>query len=296
MTLPATEASNPRFAMLDTWDVPTILTSLWEGQLAAIAALGPALPALARAVEAAAARLAAGGRLAYVGAGTSGRIAVQDAVELAPTFDWPEARLVLLMAGGEAALLRSIENAEDRADQAMAAVEQHTIGTSDVLVGIAASGSTPFTIAAVQAARGRGALTVAVANSAGSPLLEAAELPVLIETGAEAIAGSTRMKAGTAQKAALNLFSTAVMVRLGRIYRGRMVDMQARNAKLRARAIRMMRELTNCSADEAHAALASANGKVKLAILLTRGMSRADAERLLDQHRGNLRLALQERG
>jgi N-acetylmuramic acid 6-phosphate etherase len=296
MALPATEASNPRFEELDVWDVSTLLSSLWEGQLAAVAALGPALPALARATEAAAARLAHGGRLACAGAGTSGRLAVQDAVELVPTFDWPEDRLVLLIAGGEAALLRSIEDAEDRADLATAAVEQHAIGAGDVLVGVAASGATRFTIAAVQAARSRGALTVAIANSVGSPLLDAAELPVLIETGAEAIAGSTRMKAGTAQKAALNLFSTAVMVRLGRVYRGRMVDMQARNAKLRARAVRMMQDLTNCSAREAQSALASADGKVKLAILLVRGLSRANGERLLARHGGNLRLALQEHG
>jgi N-acetylmuramic acid 6-phosphate etherase len=296
MALPATELSDARFEMLDAWDVPTVLASLWEGQLAAVAALGPALPSLSRAVEGAAARLTSGGRLAYAGAGTSGRIAVQDAVELVPTFDWPEDRLVLLMAGGEAALLRSVENAEDRADQAVAAVEQRAIGSSDVLVGVAASGSTRFTIAALQAARTFGALTVAITNSAGTPLLNAAELPVLIETGSEAIAGSTRMKAGTAQKAALNLFSTALMVRLGRVYRGRMVDMQARNAKLRARSVRMLRELTDCSVEQAQAALAGADGKVKLAILLLRGMSRADAEGLLERSGGNLRLALREHG
>ena len=128
MALPATEASSARYEALDAWDVPTILASLWEGQLAAVAALGPALPALTRATEAAVTRLAAGGRLAYVGAGTSGRVAVQDAVELVPTFDWPEDRLVLLMAGGDAALLRSVENAEDQADLAIAAVEQHAVG------------------------------------------------------------------------------------------------------------------------------------------------------------------------
>jgi N-acetylmuramic acid 6-phosphate etherase len=235
MALPATEASSSRYDALDAWDVPTILASLWEGQLAAVAALGSALPALGRATEAAVARLTISGRLVYAGAGTSGRIAVQDVVELVPTFDWPEDRLLLLMAGGDAALLRSAENAEDRADLASAAVANHGIGKNDVLVGIAASGATKFTVAAVNAARARGALTIGIANSAPAPLLAVAEIPVLIETGAEAIAGSTRMKAGTAQKAALNLFSTALMVRLGRVYRGQMVDMRARNAKLRAR-------------------------------------------------------------
>jgi N-acetylmuramic acid 6-phosphate etherase len=286
MALPATEASSARHEMLDTWDVPTILASLWEGQLAAVAALGPALPALARATEAAATRLAAGGRLAYAGAGTSGRIAVQDAVELVPTFDWPEARLVLLMAGGDAALLRSVENAEDRIDV------EHTIAAHDVLVGVAASGTTPFTVAAVRVARERGALTIGLANSPRTPLLDAAEYPVLIETGAEAIAGSTRMKAGTAQKAALNIFSTAVMVRLGRVYRGQMVDMQARNAKLRARAVRMLQGLTECSAEQAQAALQAAGGKVKPAVLVVQGMAAGEAATLLARHQGNLRAAM----
>lgn len=292
MALPATEAISARFEALDTWDVPTMLTALWEGHVEAVAAIGPALPALARAVEAAAARLRDGGRLAYAGAGTSGRIAVQDAVELVPTFDWPEDRLVLMMAGGDAALLRSVENAEDRAGDAVAAIGRHDIGKSDVLVGIAASGTTKFTIAAVRVARESGALTIGIANSAGAPLLDAAEFPVLIESGAEAIAGSTRMKAGTTQKVALNLFSTAVMVRLGRVYRGRMVDMQARNAKLRARAVRMLCELTDCPAAEAEAALGKADGKVKLAVLLVNGMTRGDAEELLARHGGNLRAAL----
>ena len=286
MTLPATEASSARYEMLDTWDVPTLLASLWEGQLAAVAAVGPALPALARAVDAAATRLAAGGRLAYAGAGTSGRIAVQDAVELVPTFDWPEDRLVLLMAGGDAALLRSVENAEDRADV------EHSLGAGDVLVGVAASGTTPFTVAAVRAARERGALTIGIANSPRARLLDAAEFPVLIETGAEAIAGSTRMKAGTAQKVVLNMFSTAVMVRLGRVHRGQMVDMQARNAKLRERAVRMLRALTECSAEQAQAALQAAGGKVKLAVLVVHGMTAGEAEALLARHHGNLRAAM----
>jgi N-acetylmuramic acid 6-phosphate etherase len=296
MALPATEAVSPRYDTLDAWDVPTILAALWEGQLAAVAAVGPALPALGRAVEAAAVRLAAGGRLAYAGAGTSGRIAVQDAVELVPTFDWPKDRLVLLMAGGEAALLRSVENAEDRADQAADAVAAHGIGAADVLVGVAASGSTRFTVAAVRAARAAGALTIGVANSPRSALVEAAEVAVVVETGAEAIAGSTRMKAGTAQKAALNLFSSAVMVRLGRVYRGQMVDMQARNAKLRARAVRMLRGLTGCDEAAARIALEAAGGKVKLAVLVVRGMAPADAEALLARHGGSLRGAVGEGG
>jgi N-acetylmuramic acid 6-phosphate etherase len=198
------------------------------------------------------------------------------------------------MAGGEAALLQSVENAEDRADLAAAAVADHALGPNDVLVGVAASGTTKFTVETVRAARTRGTLTIGIANSARTPLLDAAEFPVTIETGAEAIAGSTRMKAGTAQKAALNLFSSAIMVRLGHVYRGQMVDMQARNAKLRARAVRMLRGLTGCSEAEAQAALAAADGKVKLAMLIVRGMQPAEASALLAQHAGNLRAALEQ--
>ncbi len=293
MTLPATEHHDPRYDALDTWDVSTVLGALWEGQMAAVAALRPALPALARAVEAASGRLRTGGRLVYAGAGTSGRIAVQDGAELAPTFDWPEDRLVLLMAGGPNALLRAVENAEDLTDTARAEIAAHGIRAGDVVLGVAASGATAFTIACVTEARARGALTIGIANSRGK-LLEAAELAVLIETGAEAIAGSTRMKAGTAQKAALNLFSTALMVRLGRTYRGRMVDMVARNAKLHRRAERMLAEIVPASPERVQAALALAGGKVKLAALILSGLDPASAEAALARHHGHLRPALEE--
>lgn len=294
MSLPDTERSDSRFEALDAWEVPTILAALWEGQLAAIAALGPALPALERAVDAAAARLRPGGRLAYAGAGTSGRIAVQDGAELTPTFDWPEDRLILLMAGGPGALLRAVENAEDRDDLARAEIVAHGIGAADVLVGVAASGTTPFTVACVTEARACGALTVGIANSRGATLLDTAEFPILVETGAEAVAGSTRMKAGTAQKAVLNLFSTALMVRLGRVYRGQMVDMLARNDKLRRRAERMLTGIGGGSPEEVRAALAAAGGKVKLAVLILRGLDRAGAEAALARHNGHLRPALAE--
>jgi N-acetylmuramic acid 6-phosphate etherase len=286
-----TERDDKHFADLDIWDIGTILSALWEGQQDAVAAIGPALPDLARAVEAALPRLAGGGTLAYAGAGTSGRIGAQDASELKPTFDWPGERVAILMAGGETAFLRAVENAEDREDEAAAAVGRAGLGPRDVLVGLAASGTTPFTVAAIRAARGRGSLTIGIACSAGAPLLDAAEIGVLIATGAEAIAGSTRMKAGTAQKVALNLFSTALMVRMGRVYRGRMVDMNARNAKLERRAARMLAELTDAPEDAARAALAQAGGKVKLAVLILDGLDPAEAAARLARHGGHLRAA-----
>lgn len=297
---PATEAINPRFRDLDTWNDDAVLQAMWEGQLAATAAVQTALPAIAAAAAAASTRLAQAplgqaGRLVYAGAGTSGRIGVQDGAELPPTFDWPTDRLVLLMAGGTQAFTQSIENAEDDRAAGTAAIAAHAIGPDDVVLGIAASGSTPFTAACLQAARARGALTIGVANSAGGTILRDAEHAILVETGAEVIAGSTRMKAGTAQKIVLNLFSSLVMVRLGRVHQGLMVDMQARNEKLRLRAVRMLRHLTGCD-DEAilRAALATADGKVKTAVLVLRGLDRTTAEALLARHAGRLRAALAE--
>ncbi|MBV8914487.1 MAG: N-acetylmuramic acid 6-phosphate etherase [Acetobacteraceae bacterium] len=291
MTEPATEGVSARYADLETWAPQTLLQALWEGQLAAVAALQPALPALARAITAAADRLRREGRLAYAGAGTSGRIGVQDGAELGPTFDWPSDRLVFLMAGGEAALIRAAENAEDREDLALEDVRLARLGPDDVLVGLAASGSTPYTVGCLLAAREAGALTVGIANSPDSRLLEAAEHPILIETGPEAIAGSTRMKAGTAQKVALNLFSTALMTQLGRVYRGRMVDLLARNDKLRRRAVRMLQELTGATTGTAAAALTQAGGRVKPAVLIVRGLRLSEAEALLAEHGGDLRRA-----
>lgn len=293
---PATENISPRFAELDAWSPAAMLAAMWEGQLAAVASVGQALPAIAAAAEAALPGLIAGGRLVYAGAGTSGRIGVQDGAELPPTFDWPQARILLLMAGGDAAFTRSIEGAEDDAAAGEAAVAAHCIGPDDVVIGVAASGSTPFTTALVRAAAARGAVTVGVANSPGGSLLAASAHPILVETAPEVLAGSTRMKAGTAQKIVLNLFSTLVMIRLGRVHRGLMVDMQARNDKLRLRALRMLRHLTGCDEDTARAALAQTDGHVKPAVLIVHGLERAAAEALLTENAGSLRRALQEIG
>ena len=288
----ATERISPRFRELDRWPAGETLQALWEGQLAAVAAVQAALPAIEQAAQAALPRLARGGRLVYAGAGTSGRIAVQDGAELPPTFDWPQQRLVLLMAGGAEAFTRAVENAEDDGAAARRDVAAHAVGADDVAIGLAASGSTPYTTAAIAACAGRGALTIGVANSPGGALLAVCACPILVDTGAEAIAGSTRMKAGTAQKVVLNLFSTLVMVGLGRVHRGLMVDMHASNAKLRRRAIRMLRELTGRDDAAITAALEAAGGRVKTAVLVLRGLDRARAESLLALHAGHLHAAL----
>ncbi len=200
--------------------------------------------------------------------------------------------MIIVMAGGEAALLGSIENAEDASDAGTAQIHNIAIANNDVVLGLAASGVTPFTVAAVTAARERGALTIGVASNRGSKLLLVSEHPILVETGAEPVAGSTRLKAGTAQKVVLNLFSTALMARLGKIYKGLMVEMRATNSKLRQRSIEMVATIASCDRPVAERAIATAQGDIKLAALIALGVDRAGARALLDKHDGNLRSAL----
>ncbi|PXW59931.1 N-acetylmuramic acid 6-phosphate etherase [Methylobacterium sp. B4] len=291
-----TEDASARYVDLDAWVGPDILQALWEGQLAAVAAVGPALPAIEAAARAAEPGLREGGRLVYVGAGTSARIGVQDGAELPPTFDWPEAQLGFAIAGGEGALLRAVEDAEDSGADGAAWVARAGLGAHDVVVGLAASGTTPFTVEALKAARARGAVTVGISNNPAAPILREAAHGILAVTGAEVLAGSTRMKAGTAQKVILNLFSTLLMIRLGRVYRGRMVAMRATNRKLRARGVAMVAELAGCHAEAAAEALGRAEGEIKRAVLIAGGASPARAADLLLRHDGNLRRALNEAG
>jgi N-acetylmuramic acid 6-phosphate etherase len=288
----STEGFDPAFADIDDWPVERILDGLLDHQAAAIAAVRRALPALTCAVNAAEPRLAAGGRLIYVGAGTSGRLGTQDGAELTPTFSWPRERTVFLMAGGDAAFTRSIEGAEDDAAAGAARLRACAPTRDDVVVALAASGTTPFVIAAVEAGREAGALTIAIACNVDTPLLRAGEVAVLLDTGPESIAGSTRLKAGTAQKAALNLLSTTLMIRLGRVYRGLMVEMQASNEKLRRRGLRMLMRLGDCDEPAARAALDAAGGDLKRAILiLLDGIDDAEAARRLAAAGGLVRRA-----
>lgn len=291
--MPSTESLDARFTEIDSWATATAVEAMAEGQLAAAAAVCGQTDAIARAADAAADRLGGAGRMVFAGAGTSGRIAVQDGVELGPTFGWPTERLVFLLAGGLAALAAGVEGAEDDTDAARASIGEQRIGGNDIVVGVAASGRTPFTLAALQAARAAGALTIALANNRDAPLLEAAEFGILVETGSEIIGGSTRMKAGTAQKIALNLLTTAIMLRLGRVYRGRMVDMVVSNAKLRERAKTMVMELADVTAGEAANALESAGDEIRRAVLIAKGCSRAKADNCLEQAGGRLRRALE---
>ena len=272
----STESIDPDLQDIDRWPLDKAVAAILDGQARAVAAVAAVSDAIASAAEHAATRLGASGRIAYAGAGTSGRIGVQDGVELTPTFGWPEDRLAFFLAGGSDAMIRAVEGAEDDEAAGTAAVREKGLGQSDVLIGIAASGHTPFTIGAVREARARGVLTISVANNPGSPLLEAGDHTILLDTGAEAIAGSTRLGAGTAQKAALNALSTAIMLELGLVYRGLMVNMRISNAKLERRAVAMIERVAGVTQSEARSALALAGGDIRLGVLLALGQE-ADA-------------------
>jgi N-acetylmuramic acid 6-phosphate etherase len=289
-----TETVDPRYIEIDRW--PTILAAeaMLEGQLAAVACLYSQISRVAAASEAAAARLLGGGRLVYAGAGTSGRIAVQDGVELSPTYNWPEARLVFVLAGGITALSASTEGAEDNREDAVDQIRKAGIGPNDVVIGVAASGATPFTVAAIVEARTRGALTIGVSNNAVAPLLTESEHPLLADTGSELIAGSTRMKAGTAQKALLNILSTTMMLRCGLVYKGLMVNMRVSNDKLAARARAIVREITGVDARTADEAMSVSGGKIKVAVLVASGVDVQRAGELLRASGDNLRVAFEQ--
>jgi len=291
-----TETVDPRYTDIDRWPTLSVVETMLEGQLAAIAALKDQTGAIAAAAEAAALRMHQGGRLVYAGAGTSGRLAVQDGVELTPTYNWPSDRLVFLVAGGTGALMRSVEGAEDNVEAAREEVAAAEVGPNDVLIAVAASGRTPYAAAALEAARARGALTIAIANNPGTPLLAAAEHPIVADTGAEIVAGSTRMKAGTAQKAALNMLSTAIMLRCGLVHRGLMVNMRISNEKLAQRARRMVATLAGIDEPRAADALELAGNDLRRAVLIARGVSPQDAAERLARAGGDLGDALASLG
>ena len=237
MSKKSTEARLAAEKWLDRLGVDEALSVMLDNQAEAISALNAALPQIAPAIHAADKCLSSDNRsrLVYAGAGTSARIAVQDGSELLPTFDWPSSRVAYLIAGGVEALMRPIEGAEDSAEAATQAADALQLRAGDVVICLAASGNTIYTLAVARAAKAAGALTIGIANNRDTGLLAAADYPVLLETGAEALAGSTRLKAGTAQKICLNLISTQLMVLQGRVKNGLMSEMQPRNEKLRRR-------------------------------------------------------------
>jgi N-acetylmuramic acid 6-phosphate etherase len=293
MTTLRTEQPHPEHPGLDRYDTTTLVDAFVADQAQAAWAVRAAAAQLAQAVDAAVPRLQAGGRIVYVGAGTSGRLGVLDAVELYPTFSWPRDRAPALLAGGQGAMFLAVEGAEDRAEQGAADLQALQPTPHDTVLLLAASGTTPYALGAAQAARAAGALTVGIVNNPGAPLAAACDIGVVLDTGPEVISGSTRLKAGTAQKIALNSFSSSVMVRLHKVYGNLMVDLRASNATLVARALRLTVRATGASETDAQAALAACGSQVKVAIvMLQAGVDAATAQARLDAAQGSVHGAL----
>lgn len=287
--LPATEALDASTADIDELDDVALARALVGAHRVSVDAALAAAEAIARATALVVRAIEGGGRVVLVGAGTSGRLGVLDAAELPPTFGVGPELVQARIAGGDAALRRAVEGAEDDADAGARAVGD--VGAADVVIGISASGGAPFVRAALRAARERGARTVGIVNAPGAPLADDADVAIVAATGAEPIQGSTRMRAGTAQKIVLNAISTGAMIRLGKTFGNRMVDVVATNAKLRARSERLVRDLAGDV--DARALLDAAGGSVKTAVVMARrNVDRAAAERLLAEARGRLGRAL----
>jgi N-acetylmuramic acid 6-phosphate etherase len=290
--LPSTESVDGRTAGIDRLGTAAQVRLLIEAQRGAVDAAAAAADAIASAVDAIVAALRGGGRVAVFGAGTSGRLAVLDAAELGPTFGFPVERWAGYIAGGDGALRSAVEGAED--DAAAGGAAAAGLGPGDVALGVSASGSAAFVGAALAAARARGARTIALVNAAETALAREADIAIEALTAAEPIAGSTRLRAGTAQKIVLNAISTAAMIALGKTYGNLMVDVVASNAKLRARAERLVRALAG--EVDAPAVLAAAGGAVKTAVVMARcGVDRTTAERLLADAGGRLAAVIGER-
>ncbi|WP_407572465.1 N-acetylmuramic acid 6-phosphate etherase [Deinococcus altitudinis] len=293
----ATEQPSLLHPDLDLLSTPDLIAALADDQFSALRAVQAAAPSLALAADLAVERLALGGRLVYLGAGTSGRLGVLDGVELLPTFSWPPERLVTLIAGGERAMFRAAEGAEDDEAAAVSDLERHNLNAADVLIALAASGTTPYVLSGTAYANRLGALSIGISNNPGSPLLRLAQVPVALDTGPEVISGSTRLKAGTAQKISLNTLSSAIMVRLHKVYGNLMVDLQVTNIKLRRRALSLTVLATGAAPEQAEDALNEARDQVKTAIVMLRlNLSAPAARAVLAEAGGSLRAALEGAG
>ena len=281
--VPVTEQENPRTRELSAQPTAEVLRLMNEEDAGVAPAVGRVLADVVRAVDAIVERLRGGGRLFYVGTGTSGRLGVLDASECPPTFGVPPELVQGIIAGGYEALYRATEASEDDREAGTRDAEARGVGARDALVGIAASGRTPYTIGAVEYARGQGAFTAAVTCAPGSPITRAAEVAIVPLVGPEVLAGSTRLKAGTAQKLVLNMISTATMIRLGYVTGNRMTNLQPRNVKLRARSVRILGAEAGLDERGASEALERAGGDLRVALVMSKtGCARVEAERALE--------------
>lgn len=287
------ETRNPDTLDLDNLSTLAMVTKFNQQDATVATAVSLTLPQVAAAVDAAAASLAAGGRLIYMGAGTSGRLGVLDASECPPTFGVPHGVVVGLIAGGPGALLKAVEGAEDDEQLGISDLQALDLTANDMVVGLAASGRTPYVIGALRYARQQGCRTAAISCNPDSPIAHEAEIAISPVVGPEALTGSTRLKSGTAQKLVLNMISTGAMVKIGKVYQNLMVDMQATNIKLVDRARRMVCEATGCQPEQADAALQQVHHEVKTAILMILAdIPAPEAKQRLLQHHGFLRAAL----
>jgi len=295
LKLSRTEQQNPASRGLDRKSTLGILRALNREDARVPRAVRRELPRIARAVDAIVNSLRNGGNLYYVGAGTSGRVAVLDAAECPPTFGTPPRMVQAVTAGGPKALQRAVEGAEDSARDGARDLRRAGVSKKDVVVGISASGTTPYVLGAVALARTLGAPTIGVTSNPGSPLAKRAQIAIAPDTGPEAVAGSTRMKAGTAQKLVLNMLSTAAMVRLGRVYGNWMIHVALTNQKLRQRGARILQEAAGVSPRAAQHALRQSGHDLPAAlVILKTGATARDARRSLAKCRGNVQLALAE--
>jgi N-acetylmuramic acid 6-phosphate etherase len=291
----STEDVNPRTEDIDRLSTLEILQRINDEDALVAAAVAKELPAIAAVVDRVVDAFSAGGRLIYVGSGTSGRLAVIDAAECPPTYGTPPSQVQAMLAGAPATMTTSFEGVEDDEAQAAQEVRDLQVGEHDVVLGVAASGATPYVVGALHQARALGAVTAALVASADGPVAAAADLVIAPDTGPEVIAGSTRMKAGTAQKLTLNMISTAAMIRTGRTFGNLMVDMQPRNNKLRDRSRRMVGQAAHCDLSSAEDALVQAGGDIKVAVLsLLANVSVAEAQARLAHARGIVRRALDD--
>lgn len=294
MDLLSTEQNNSDTLQIDRSSTLEMMELINRADQTVPMAVSCAVPRIAEAVDRIAEQLGEGGRLLYIGAGTSGRLGVLDASECVPTYGTPPGMVAGIIAGGEQALVESIEGIEDSEEDGVSDIVRNRVCAKDVVVGIAASGRTPYVLAAIREALARGALTVGICNTADSKLSQIVDIPIEVVTGAEVVMGSTRMKAGTAQKLVLNMLSTGTMIKLGRVYQNYMVDLLANNQKLQARAVRIIRLIAGVEQATAEHALEEANGQVKVAILtLLTGMEAKEAGAALSRHRGVLRAVLE---
>lgn len=288
-----TEQRNPNSMQLDSLSAQELVALINREDQQVALAVEKCLPQIALAVEKIVTAFERGGRLVYVGAGTSGRLGVLDASECPPTYGVKPEMVVGLIAGGDHALRHPIEGAEDNVQQGQADLEEIDFSARDVLVGVAASGRTPYVLGALNYAKQLGATTVSIASNPKSKMAEVADIAIETVVGPEVLTGSSRMKSGTAQKLVLNMLTTASMVLIGKCYQNLMVDVQASNEKLKARALKIVMEATECDNEAAANVLAKANGQVKLAILMQlSGLDALEAQSLLDKSNGKLRQAL----